>query len=121
MRTKYIQNVNYILQLLDGKGDIKEARLAIINLIESHLQALKEPLGYWEKQHLANAVASLAWNINSIHQPTTAWLKLCLVNVEKALVPVSQRGEDLTQRDKQLESLTYTQLIEDIKTLRQLC
>lgn len=111
--------VDSILQQLDeNHRDIKEIRCAIADLIEHHLQALKSSLGYWEKAHFANAIASLAWNINSRHQ--AAWLRLCLVNVEKALVPANQRNENYTPRDNQLEALTYEQLIEDINSLRQM-
>lgn len=116
-----MQNVNYILQLLDGKGDIKKARLAIIDLIENHLKTLRKSLGYWEKLYFAEAISSLASNINSSHQPTTSQLRLCLVNIEKALVPPNQRDENYPPRNKQIEALTYEQLAEDLKLLRQLC
>ena len=113
-------NVDSILQQLDENRDIKEVRAAVADLIEHYLEALKGSLGYWEKAHIANAIAALAWNINSRHQPTSAWLRLCLVNVEKALVPANQRNENYTQRDKQLEALTYDKLTEDINSLRQM-
>ena len=113
-------SVDSIRQQLDSNCDVKEVRAAIIDLIEHHLQALKESLGYWEKVNFANAINSLARNINSRHQPTIDWLRLCLVNVEKALVPANQRNEHYTPREKQLEALTYEQLIEDINSLRQM-
>lgn len=95
-------NVDSILQQLDEGRDIKVVRAATADLIEHHLQTLKGSLGYWEMAHFANAIAALAWNINSRHEPTTTWLRLCLANVEKALVPAKQRNEDYTPRDKRL-------------------
>jgi hypothetical protein len=113
-------SVDSILQQLDENCDIKEVRPAIANLIENHLQALKGSLGYWEKAHLAHAIASLAWNINSRNQPPTVWLRLCLIDIENALVPATQRNENYTPRNKQLEALTYEQLIESINSLHLL-
>lgn len=113
-------SVDLILRQIDENGDIAQIRCAILDLIAQELQALKGSFGYWEKACLANAIAALAWNIYSRHQPTTVWLRLCLVNVEKARVPAEERDEHYTLRDKQLEALTFQQLAEDIESLRKI-
>jgi hypothetical protein len=118
-RRNAMHTVDSILQQLDEGRDIKEIRAAITDLIEHHLQTLKGSFGYWKKTHFANAITALARNIHSSHQPTTAWLQLCLVNVEKALVPANQRNEDYPPLDKLLEAITHEQLIEEINSLRQ--
>jgi len=115
-----MQNVDTILQQLDDNSDIKEIRRAIADLIAHHLQSLQNSFGYWEKVHFANAIAALAWNINSSHQPTEFWLRLCLVSLEKALVPVEKRNENYIPRDKQIDNLTYEQLSEDIESVRKM-
>jgi hypothetical protein len=57
-------DIDSIHQQINENCDIKEVRAAIINLIECHLQALKSSLGYWEKEHFANAIAQLSSCIN---------------------------------------------------------
>ncbi|MHB8123757.1 MAG: hypothetical protein ACYDG4_16590 [Desulfuromonadaceae bacterium] len=114
-----IKDVDSILNELDKYGDIKKARIAIADLIDHHLHALQNSLGYWEKTHFANAIACLAWNIGSRHQPSIAWLRLCIVNIKKALVSAEQRNENYTPQDKQIEALSYEEFIEDVKLLRQ--
>lgn len=115
-----MKSVASILQQIDENCDIKAVRATIADLIEDHLQALKDSLGYWEKFHFANAIACLAWNINTRHQPTTAWLRVCLANIEKALIPENQRDENYTPREHQFEALTHEQFIDDLNTLRQM-
>jgi hypothetical protein len=116
-RVGLMQKIESLLQQLDGDYDLKDLRNAISDLIVNHIQALKDSLGYWEKTHFANAIAAFALNMNSLHQPTTAWLRLCLVDLEKVLVPESQRNESYMLQDEQLESLTYEHLIETIETV----
>jgi|JI6StandDraft_1071083.scaffolds.fasta_scaffold663584_1 hypothetical protein len=112
-------NVDSIFQKINENCDIKEVRTAIADLIEYHLQMYKGSLGYWEKAHFAHAIHTLAWNINSRNQPTYTMLRLCLVDIEKALVPANQRNENYTLRDEHFEALTYEELIQDINWLRQ--
>ena len=55
--------------------------------------------------------------MNAQHQPTTAWLRLSLVDLEKALVPANQRNEHYAPRNEQLDALTYEQLKRAIEML----
>lgn len=113
-----MREVDTILRKLDGNGDVGEIRNDIADLIVEQLQRVRQTLGYWEKAHFANAIAALAWNIRARHQPTSSWLRLCLVNLEKALVPADERNENYTPRDEQLNALTYEQLMEALEIVR---
>jgi hypothetical protein len=119
MRVGLMHKIESLLQQLDGNCDPKEAKHAVADLIVTNLQAMKDSLGYWETTHFANAIAALSLNMNSLRQPTTAWLRLCLVDLEKVLVPESQRNENYLLKDKQLESLTYEQLMETLESVRK--
>ncbi len=112
-----MEQVDAILQRLNANEDLGGIRLDIADLIAEQLQRKRDSLGYWEKAHFAHAIAALGWNMNAEHQPTTAWLRLCLVDLEKALVPANQRNEHYTPRDEQLDALTYEQLIHAIEML----
>lgn len=113
-----MHDIDSILEKLDENGDIGDIRRAIADLIVDRLQKVRNSLGYWEKAYFANAIAALAWNTNSSSQPTTSWLRLCLVNLEKAHVPAEQRNENYTPRDSQLDSLTFDQLMNAIVEVR---
>lgn len=112
--------VHSTLQQLDEGRDIKEVRSAVADLIVHYLHELNGSLGYWEKVYFSYAIAVFSWNANSRNQPTTAWLRLCLVAVEKAMLPADRRNENFTSRDKQLEAITCEQLVEDINSLRKI-
>lgn len=119
MRVGLMQSIESLLQRLDGGDDLKDIRSAVANLTADHLLAMKDSLGYWETTHFANAIAALSLNVNSLRQPTTAWLRLCLVDLEKVLVPPNQRDENSMLRDQHLESLTYEQLMEVLDAIRK--
>lgn len=111
-------SVDSIRRGLNSNGDIGEIRKAIADLIVDQLRLAGTTLGYWEKVYFANAIAALAWNLRSRHQPTASWLHLCLANVEKALVPADCRNESYTPRDYLLDALTLEQLTEELEVVR---
>jgi hypothetical protein len=112
-----MEQVDAIFRRLNANEDLGGIRLDIANLIAEQLERKRDSLGYWEKAHFAHAIAALGWNMKAQHQPTPAWLRLCLVDLEKALVPADQRNEHYTPRDEQLDSLTYDQLRRAIEML----
>lgn len=113
-----MQEVDALLKRLNDQGDLGEIRLDIADLIADRLNQMRESLGYWEKAHFANAISSLSRNINSRHQPTTSWLRHCLVNLEKALVHADERNENYTPQNAELDVLTFEQLVEALDMVR---
>jgi hypothetical protein len=112
-----VREIDALFQGLTANDEIGGIRLDIANLIADQLRRKRKSLGYWEKAHFANAIAALGWNISARRQPTTSWLRLCLVNLEKALVPGAQRNENYAPHNDQLDALTYDQLLEAIEML----
>jgi len=112
-----MDEIDILFMRLDQDQNIDDVRLDIADLIAKCLNEKRDNFGYWEKAHIANAIALLAQNVFSSRQPTTAWLRASLVNLDKALVPPDQRSETYTRRDNQLDSLTFEQLIDDIRKL----
>jgi hypothetical protein len=104
-------------QIADG-AHVDEIRLGLGELIGHHLRAFNETgsLGYWEKEHLAHAIATLAMNIRSGRE-SVAWLRLCLTDIMKALVPPEQRDENYTPKDPLVEALTFDQLLRDLRAV----
>lgn len=113
-----MHDIDSILQKIEINGDIKDIRKAIADLIINRLKSVKDSLGYWEKLCFANAIINLNSNINLLHQPRTFLLRICLCNLEKAFIPAAERNENYARRDKQIDSLTYEQFMEEIESMR---
>ncbi len=109
--------IDALFERLDKDRDVDRIRLDIAGLIAKQLAQARESFGYWEKAHFAQAIAALAWNVNLGNRDTTSWLRLCLVNLELAHVPLAQRSEDYTPRNKQIDALTFDELMADIRKL----
>jgi hypothetical protein len=88
---KNVEEIDAIFQRLNEDDDIGGIRNDIADLISQYLHEMQETLGYWEKLYFAGAIAALS--ANKAVQPTPIWLRLCLVNLEKAFVPASPDRE----------------------------
>lgn len=100
----------------EKEKDVPQIRLALANLIAKCLSEKRESLGYWEKTCLASSICWLSRNVHTSGQ-YDQWLRICLVEVEKACTPSDQRSEELTEKDPKIESLTYDQLMDDVRKL----
>ena len=105
-----MSDIDSIFQKFDTNVPVSEIRQEIAALIADHMNQMRQSLGYWEKSHFLSAIAALAWNRPS-QEPHSAWLRLCLVNIESALVPKDQRDENYGRKDPKIEALTYEQLV----------
>jgi hypothetical protein len=96
-------------------ANISAFRIQLVLLIFQNLYPLRDSLDHWEKDHFGNAINSLALNVDSMRQPTTAWLRLCLIDLEKALTPKEERndryfrpGAEADAADRSYEQLAAT-------------
>ena len=73
--------IDDLSQQLAAGGNLDEIRLRLAELIGTHLRSFNDAdgLGYWEKEHLAQAIAMLALNIRAGSE-STAWL-LSLIHI----------------------------------------
>lgn len=114
-----MQRIDKIVHQLDELGDgskLLNVRHAIATLMLDQLYALQAAPMCWEKFHFFNAVAALDMNIHSIQQPTNAWLRLCLVDLQKAIDCV-QPNAPYTARDRRLDAVTLKELTATIEQL----
>lgn len=108
-----MSDIDAIFEKLDTDVPVQSIRQEIAALITKHLKQLQGALGYWEKFHFLSAISALAWNRNPAEKyKSSAWLRLCLVNIEKGFVPKNERNENYARKDAQIEALTYEQLVE---------
>lgn len=112
-----MEKIDALFEKLNQNQNVNEIRVDIVDLIMECLNEIRSNFGNWEKIHLANAIALLAQNIYSTHQPSNAWLRASLVYVEKSFLPPDQRSECFGQRENPFDSLTFDQLVADIQKL----
>jgi hypothetical protein len=110
-------DIDPTLKKIHAQQNLDEIRVEVASLIRQALEDVKATFGYWEKFHLAQAIAAFAWNKSSTHQPTCAWLVLCLVCLDKAFVPEEERNEDYAPKDTAIDALTFESLSEDLAKL----
>jgi hypothetical protein len=92
--------------------NISAFRVQLVELISQHLHRLGDALDDWEKDHFSDAIVALGLNVNSKQQPTNVWLRLCLIDLEKALTPKGERkgryfrpGAEADAADRSYEQL----------------
>ena len=101
-----------VLRNLDDVSKVDEIRAAIVQTIRRQLLYRRGALDDWEIVHFANAISSLALNMQSLQQPTSAWLRLCLVDLETALLLPADRCGPCQVRRPGSAPLGYDELIE---------
>lgn len=104
-----MQEVDEILARIDH-DNIQTIRNDIAVLLRNSLVRSRDQIGYWEKVQFANAIGVFASNVRLPHA-STWWLRLCLINLEKAYVPRDQRNEDYAPRENEVERLTFDELL----------
>ncbi len=105
-----MNEIESLLEELNSNPINNKLKIKIANLIKSKLQEKKGSFNYWGKLHFASALTALESNVNSNYQQSDLWLHLCLVNLEKALVPKNKRNEVYVLTRKEVDGFTFEQL-----------
>jgi len=92
---------------------------SIADLLLEKIEEKKNDLGTWEKLLFGEAVSALFTNVNSEFQAPDAWLRLCLISLEKALIPKDERNEEYTTRNEEIESITYEMLKSAVESIKE--
>ena len=112
-----MQTVEALFHRLHTEEPSDALRTAIIDLIAETLVTLRADLGYWEKVHVAEAIACVYYNLGQGLAPRRAWLALALTAIEKATVPTEERSESYTKADSAIDALRYEDLAKDLRRL----
>lgn len=112
-------SIESLFAKVDDLSDLRATRRAIVDRIAATLDRHRNALGRWEKDHLVTAISALHWNVNHLHQPSSWWLRYCLLNIAKAEIPPHQRSEMPSPRDEVLDGISYDQSRTELSDLRQ--
>jgi hypothetical protein len=90
---------------------------AVIDALARTLSQLKPRFGYWEKEHLAYAIA--AANSNAYRAPPTKlWLTLALSSALKALLHPDQRNDAYNPAQRrEITALEYKDFSDALRSL----
>jgi hypothetical protein len=97
--------------------NISAFRVQLVLLIFQNLYRLRDSLDDWEKDHFGNTINSLALNVDSMRQPTNAWLRLCLLDLEKALTPKEERNKRYFRPGPDAADRSYEQLVATLDSI----
>ncbi|HEY8024910.1 MAG TPA: hypothetical protein VIF60_10120 [Burkholderiaceae bacterium] len=111
-----IDTCTLLLQLNDVQ-QVAMVRAAFIDYALILLERSRETLDAWETVHLANAIGALSLNVHALQQPTSAWLRLALSDIERALMPPAHRPAPDVIRSIQNEWPTLQQLRDAIESI----
>jgi hypothetical protein len=114
-----MQTFDSLFLQVNDLADIPAFRVQLVELIFQHLHRIGNSLDDWEKSHFGYAIVALALNVNSMQQPTNAWLRLCLIDLEKALTPKGERNERSFRPGTDVADRSYDQLAATLDSLGQ--
>ena len=103
-------------KIIEG-GDLDEARNEITSLIKEALDTFGQNINNWQKYHISSAIGNLACNIAQRKKDSDAWLRICLLNIEKSYTPENERNDSSISNAKELEKITYQHLVSAINSL----
>jgi len=100
----------FFQRISEGRIDAN-LRIDILEEILGCLELKKDTMGTWEKALFAQSLAYLSTNVASKSQSTSLWLRLCLVCLEKAMIPEKDRNQEYTDGSEVIESIDYGFLV----------
>jgi hypothetical protein len=103
-------------QIKDLAG-VASVRTNILRLLFKSLKASEGSFGDWERIHFSNAINAFGLNVYSSKQPTYAWLRLCIADLEKATVPPGMRNLEALALDPSQKDIGCGRLLEIVRCL----
>lgn len=103
-------------KITDG-GDLDEVRNEITSLIKEALDTFGENINNWQKLHISSAIGNLACNVAQRQKDSDAWLRICLLNIEKSYTPENERNDSSISNAEELVKITHKHLVKAINSL----
>jgi len=111
------EEIEAILEKVALEEPSDELTGAVVNVLARTLSQLKSRLGYWEKDHLVQALAAAYSNAYRAPQ-TKLWLTLALVSAHKALAHPDQRNDACNETQRpEITALQYRDFADALRSL----
>jgi hypothetical protein len=109
--------VTFLLSQIDDLNNIQAARVTIVELIRWQLARLKHSPDECGNMHLTNAIGALALNVDALMQPTNAWLRLCLADLDEALASSEECSKSCAGRAIDAEGVNHDKLEQALESV----
>lgn len=115
---KALNDIRALGRLLDQRGKVDALRGAIASLIITLVEAKREVLDYWLREHFLTAIVYFETNDREEFSGSIAWLPECVEWLEAALAPVDRRVAGNTRRVQAISVLTADDLVARVQAVR---
>lgn len=115
-----MESLQQLRTMLNDDCDVQAVRAAIVRFLRDRLRSQRDTLDAWQAAHYVDAVGALSLNVHAVRQPTTAWLRLCVADLEQAAVPAAERRERaMPDAFLQLDWITNAWLDEAVEAIAE--
>jgi hypothetical protein len=114
-----VTDIKTLRQRVEAQADLKNTRLSIAEWMLCLLAQQDRPLDDLERLHLTQAVDSFSLNVYAVQQPTFAWLRLCLQDLEAAIARTKHGADSAPPHTWDAKILSSDELIAVIEAIRK--
>lgn len=101
------------------QAEVVPIRAAILKLLRRSIGARKNTLQDRENEHFSNAITALTMNMHTPKQPSYSWLRLCLVDLEKAIASTILNDMNHHSPDSNVSETKYGNLMNAVAALER--
>ncbi len=116
---KALSDIRALGRLLDQRGKVDALRGAIASMIVTLVEAKRDVLDYWLREHFLTAIVYFETNDREEFSGSIAWLAECVEWLEAALVPIDRRIPGNTPCVQAIAVLTADDLVARVKAVRE--
>ena len=101
------------------RADAASIRVSILAMLRDSIDARKNTLQEKESEHFTNAITALRMNMHATIQPSYLWLRLCLVDLEKAIASTILHDGDQPAAESSAGDTQYAKLMNAVAALER--
>ena len=115
----FIRSIAVIQEQITQQAEVASIRAAILKLLRHSIDVRKNTLQDRESEHFSDAITALAMNMQAVVQPSYSWLRLCLVDLEKAIASTALHDRNHRSPDSSERDANYANLMNAVATLER--
>lgn len=115
----FIHSIAAIREQIALQAEVVTIRAAILKLLRHGIGVRKDTLQDRENEHFSNAITALTMNMQAARQPSYSWLRLCLVDLEKAIGLTVPNDGNRHSPDSSVSSAKYANLMNAVAALER--
>lgn len=113
----FIHSIAAIHEQITLQTEVASIRAAILKLLRERIGMRRNLLQERESEHFSNAITALTMNMHAPKQPSYSWLRLCLVDLEKAIASTILQDRNHHSPDTSASDAKYANLMNAVAAL----